>query len=177
MDSQLDHLLPYISSRKATNADHRYGKKGAANQEGSFRCKTCQAYVHAIPVLSGVHNRNHCPFCLWSRHVDLRHSGDRLSACKASMQPIGLTVKRGRDKYGYQQHGELMLIHHCSECGAVSINRIAADDTVDGLESILQVSSSLDNLILHQLETVGIHLLQMDDVELVEGQLFGKVKL
>ena len=55
-----------------------------------FRCQHCGAYVSASRVLSGVSNRNHCPYCLWSRHLDLFEAGDRLAACKAPMRPVGL---------------------------------------------------------------------------------------
>jgi hypothetical protein len=47
-----------------------------------------------------VRNRNHCPYCLWSRCLDLFRAGDRLSACKAPMQPVGLALKHTRKKYG-----------------------------------------------------------------------------
>jgi hypothetical protein len=42
-----------------------------------FTCKHCGAFVSALSVASGVINRNHCPFCLYSRHVDLFKAGDR----------------------------------------------------------------------------------------------------
>src|SRR4026209_2498083 len=95
---------------------------------GDFRCAHCRNIVSVTHLLSGVNNRNHCPYCLWSRHLDLYSAGDRLSACKAKMKPIGLTMKKGRNKYRPGPRGELMLVHACTECNAVSINRIAADD-------------------------------------------------
>src|SRR4030065_2106742 len=91
--------------------DYRFRENGYG-----FRCCYCRAFVHTLPRLAGVKNRNHCPYCLWSRHVDLLQAGDRMSACKAIMQPIGLTVKQGRNKYGNYRSGELMLIHRCY-CG------------------------------------------------------------
>src|SRR5688500_3395418 len=98
---------------------------------GDFRCAHCHALVSSAHLLSGVHNRNHCPYCLWSCHLDLFAAGDRLSACKAPMRAIGLTMKAGRNKYQPDSRGELMLIHQCTDCGALSINRIAADDDSD----------------------------------------------
>ena len=59
----------------------------------------CHVIVSSAHLLSGVNNRNHCPYCLWSCHLDLYTAGDRLSACKAPMKPIGLTMKRSRNKY------------------------------------------------------------------------------
>ena len=138
-----------------------------------FKCRHCQAYVYAQPAFSGVLNRNHCPYCLWSRHVDHTQPGDRMSACKASMQPIGLTVKRSRNKYRAGLVGELMLVHHCNECGKLSINRIAADDQADSLMELYRGSLSLDVNTQDQLESYSIQLLQDEDVKLVVSQLWG----
>ena len=93
-----------------------------------FTCKNCGRFVTASSMISGVVHRNHCPYCLHSRHVDLFEAGDRLCACKSLMAPVGLTLKRTRDKYARQRGGELMLVHRCTHCGELVINRIAADD-------------------------------------------------
>ncbi len=138
-----------------------------------FQCRHCQAYVYALPTFSGVQNRNHCPFCLRSRHVDHTQPGDRMSPCKAIMQPIGLTVKQGRNKYANGGYGELMLIHRCSECGKLSINRIAADDWPDRLMETFCASSELEMYVLKQIEASGIRLLQEQDLNLVISQIHG----
>src|SRR5690349_9834323 len=114
---------------------------------GDFRCAHCHAIVSSAHLLSGVNNRNHCPYCLWSCHLDLFAAGDRLSACKAPMKPIGLTMKKGRNKYQAEPRGELMLIHACSECTTLSINRIAADDDSATLMKIFQETATLDPCI------------------------------
>ena len=102
--------------------------KYSAASFGDFRCAHCHNIVPAAHIVSGVNNRNHCPYCLWSFHLDLFVAGDRLSACKGQMRPIGLTMKKSRNKYQIKSRGELMLIHECIECRTLSINRIAADD-------------------------------------------------
>lgn len=102
--------------------------RNQAPLNSDFYCRHCGQYVSVLLALAGVHHRNHCPYCLWSRHLDLYASGDRLSACKAPMQPIGLALKRTHKKYGPIQQGELLLIHRCTECGQLSLNRLAADD-------------------------------------------------
>lgn len=107
---------------------------------GDFRCAVCGSYVSASPTLSGVQNRNHCPYCLASRHVDLLRPGDRLSACKAIMRPLGLTLKRVQKKYAVPNSGELMLIHRCDDCGKLSLNRIAADDDSQALLGVFETS-------------------------------------
>jgi hypothetical protein len=139
-----------------------------------FCCGHCRQIVSANPILSGVQNRNHCPYCLWSRHLDLYQAGDRMSACKAQMRPIGLTLKRVSKRYGLSCAGELMLIHECIECGKVSINRIAADDFAESLFEIFTNSRRLDPFMMMQLERGEIRALQPADRETVSARLFGR---
>jgi hypothetical protein len=82
----------------------------------SFRCHHCRLDVPTDA--PGTAHRNHCPGCLWSRHVD-DEPGDRASDCLASMEPIAITVRRD---------GEWVLIHRCNGCGTLSSNRTAGDD-------------------------------------------------
>lgn len=139
---------------------------------GDFRCANCGALVSVMHMLSGVNNRNHCPYCLWSCHLDLYSAGDRLSACKAGMKPIGLTLKRSRNKYQSGPRGELMLVHTCMDCAAISINRIAADDDPEAILSVFQ--SSLE-LVQHDFYSQqGVEMLDVEDVGAVHAQLFGQ---
>ena len=84
--------------------------------EGPFRCANCGEHVGTEN--AGTHHRNHCPNCLYSLHLDNR-PGDRSAHCGGLMEPIAVWVRHG---------GEWALIHRCKECGALSSNRIAADD-------------------------------------------------
>lgn len=139
---------------------------------GDFRCGNCHALVSSMYLLSAVNNRNHCPHCLWSRHLDLYSAGDRLSACKAQMRPIGLTIKRSRNKYQSGPRGELMLIHECVECRVLSINRIAADDDPDILLSVFRSSLARNDSTMF--EQHGILKLNAGHYEIVHTQLFGQ---
>jgi DNA-directed RNA polymerase subunit RPC12/RpoP len=145
------------------------------DKAGSYQCVHCKNYFHNIALLSGVQNRNHCPYCLWSLHLDLINPGDRLAACRAPMQPIGLTSKLTLKKYSSSDQGEVMLVHHCMECGKISINRIAADDDVDAIMELAVQSSSLDATMRLDLEHQGIRLLPIDQIEALRTCLFGKV--
>jgi hypothetical protein len=138
-----------------------------------FKCKHCHQYISTDPALSGVNNRNHCPYCLYSRHMDLHEPGDRLSACNAEMRPVGLTVKASRKKYGSRQ-GELMLIHLCADCGKVSINRIAADDIADFILEIYESSFHLPPGGKKLLEISGVQPLSPADAALVQARLYGR---
>jgi predicted RNA-binding Zn-ribbon protein involved in translation (DUF1610 family) len=137
-----------------------------------FKCKHCHQYISTDPALSGVNNRNHCPYCLYSRHLDLFEAGDRLSACKGEMRPVGVTLKQARKKYGRQQ-GELMLVHQCVDCGKVSINRIAADDIAENMLSVYHASLHLDSATRTTIEENGVQLLAASDIAIVSARLFG----
>ena len=147
------------------------------SQEGSFRCMHCHYQVSSSPFLAGVQNRNHCPYCLWSRHVDFQKAGDRLASCKAEMQPIGLTMKATPKKYGPAKAGELMLIHRCQGCGKLSINRIAADDTPARLLEVFHLSFELAPEVKDELANSGVVILLPEDEQIVSEQLFGKGSL
>ncbi len=134
-------MYPETCNPAKNHPAYRYGR---TLFEDAFRCRQCNMLVTMQSMLSGVKNRNHCPYCLWSRHVDLYEAGDRLSACRSPMEPIGLTVKQRQNKYGIGNTGELMLIHHCEVCDKFSINRIAADDISDKLLEVFHASVELD---------------------------------
>ena len=85
-------------------------------ETNDFTCIHCKSLV---PVQAwGTRHRNHCPLCLWSRHVD-DEPGDRACACRSGMEPIGIEVR---------QDGEWAIIHRCSGCGKIGTNRVAGDD-------------------------------------------------
>jgi hypothetical protein len=143
----------------------------SASTFGDFTCGHCHAIVSSAHFLSGVNNRNHCPYCLWSCHLDLYASGDRLSACKGQMRPIGLTMKKGRNKYATEARGELMLVHECTDCSALSINRIAADDDPSAILAVYR--SSIESRIHTTCEAHGILALKETDAGSLHKQLFG----
>ena len=82
------------------------------------RCRHCKLDVSMDA--PGTKHRNHCPSCLWSRHVD-NVPGDRAAGCNASMEPIAVCVRGD---------GEWALIHRCDGCDTVHLNRIAGDDNL-----------------------------------------------
>jgi hypothetical protein len=130
-------------------------------------------YVSCDVALSGVQNRNHCPFCLWSRHLDGQAAGDRRSACKALMEPVGLTTKRSRNKYASEPDGELMLIHRCTVCGKLVINRIAADDDVALLSALCKLPDTDQAELRPELQAMDVRMLSARDMPLVHQRLLG----
>ena len=48
---------------------------------------------------------NHCPNCLWSKHVDV-HPGDRAESCGGMMKPIRIEGSTP----GYR------IVHRCERC-------------------------------------------------------------
>ena len=86
-----------------------------ARQE-PFTCEHCGAVI--APLSHGSY-RNHCPRCLWSKHVDDAGPGDRASSCNALMEPIG---------QDYQAKKGWMIVHRCIACGKTIKNKMAPDD-------------------------------------------------
>ncbi len=86
-----------------------------------FVCEKCGIIV------IGNGYTNHCPACLWSKHVD-DIPGDRSIECGGMMQPIGVEVK----------HGEISrVIHKCVKCG---FERPAPVLTQDNHEELIRIS-------------------------------------
>src|SRR5579864_7908145 len=86
--------------------DYRRKPRYKQPSDEVFKCRHCHRFVCPLP--SGGHHRNHCPFCLFSRHVDDRKPGDRMSECGSSMEPVG----------SFQRpNGEYVIVHCCLDCG------------------------------------------------------------
>ncbi|HLD51146.1 hypothetical protein A3K34_01500 [candidate division WWE3 bacterium RIFOXYC1_FULL_40_10] len=90
----------------------------------NFNCSNCQKKVDFNA--PGTKNRNHCPYCLYSIHIDIE-IGDRKNKCMGLMRPIGKLLK---------QDGEEVLVHKCETCGEVRKNRIAGDDDWDLVKNL-----------------------------------------
>ena len=67
-----------------------------------------------------------------------------------------------------------MLIHECTECGSLSINRIAADDDSEFILEVYNASLQNNNKFPARGEADGIIVLNAKDGELVRRQLFGQ---
>ncbi|MCG7343956.1 RNHCP domain-containing protein [Sporosarcina sp. ACRSL] len=85
-----------------------------SKENSAFQCENCGANIK--PLTNGSF-RNHCPVCLYSKHMD-NFPGDRASECKGLMKPVGLDYS---GKKGYQ------IIHQCTKCNKVSRNKVAVD--------------------------------------------------
>jgi hypothetical protein len=169
---RLKHARGRTSNRSFNGPTRKFSQESLG-----FKCGHCHNYVSAEPFISGVQNRNHCPYCLWSRHLDLHKAGDRLAACKGQMEPVGLTLKKTPKKYAGTASGELMLIHRCIDCGKVSINRIAADDVPDVLFEVFQASCEVDDRVYASFVDNKVQALTARDADLVRLHLFGSSDL
>ena len=93
-----------------------------ARQE-PFDCDHCGEHIE--PLTNGSY-RNHCPKCLWSKHVDKDGPGDRKSECLALMKPTGVDHRK---KKGW------MIVHLCTKGGKEIPNITACDDDLTVLKS------------------------------------------
>ncbi|MBI4079851.1 RNHCP domain-containing protein [Candidatus Kaiserbacteria bacterium] len=80
---------------------------------------TCEHCGHRI---KGSGYTNHCPRCLWSKHVDV-HPGDRAEVCGGMMQPVAL--EGSSPEYG--------IMHRCLRCGTKRKNAAAIEDDPEAL--------------------------------------------
>ncbi|MFA5001144.1 MAG: RNHCP domain-containing protein [Candidatus Paceibacterota bacterium] len=78
-----------------------------------FVCENCGARV------PGNGFTNHCPKCLWSKHVDI-NPGDRAESCGGLMEPIGMALEKG--KY--------VITQKCLACGRIWRNEASANDEI-----------------------------------------------
>ena len=99
---------------------------GSRAENSSFICEVCGEEV--LPLTNGSF-RNHCPFCLSSKHLDII-PGDRLSECLGVMKAVDVI----KTKKGFQ------LVHECRECGHRQNNKVA-ENTVqpDDYDLILEI--------------------------------------
>lgn len=78
-----------------------------------FICENCGKKVPPLEYSA----RDHCPFCLYSKHVDI-NPGDRENDCKGLMEPIG--IEKYKDTY--------KIIYKCTKCRRTHKNIAARDD-------------------------------------------------
>lgn len=164
--------VPNIRESKKEKYRTRLARRGSVlTYETGFQCIACGRWVTTNPLQSGVRNRNHCPHCLHSRHLDHFKPGDRMSACKSDMQPVALVWKQTPKKYDARQNSELMLLHHCLHCGKFSLNRLAADDDYQVIWMVFSVSWGMDMALRRQIAQDGIVILEQSDAACLLAQM------
>jgi len=89
----------------------------------SFICDNCNKKIEKL----GYTSRDHCPHCLYSKHVDIM-PGDRLNTCKSLMKPI--SIEKFKDTY--------KIIYICTACKEKHKNIIAKDDDFEEILRIMQ---------------------------------------
>ncbi|MEG2447767.1 MAG: RNHCP domain-containing protein, partial [Bacilli bacterium] len=82
----------------------------------SFVCDNCGNNINKLNYTA----RDHCPFCLYSKHVDIL-PGDRNNTCLGLLKPIG--IEKFKDSY--------KIIYKCEKCHSLHKNIIANDDNMD----------------------------------------------
>ena len=84
-----------------------------------FECEHCREQV------VGDGYTNHCPVCLWSKHVDVT-PGDRLADCAGMMCPEKLIGSTPRYR----------IVHRCEVCKHEKVNDVASNDSPEALVSL-----------------------------------------
>ena len=81
-----------------------------------FICENCGEKVSKLEYSA----RDHCPFCLYSKHVDI-NPGDRNNECQGLLEPVG--IEKFKDTY--------KILYKCLKCGQSHKNIMAKDDNYD----------------------------------------------
>ena len=92
-----------------------------------FICENCKRKVNKLNYTS----RDHCPFCLYSKHVDV-NPGDRQNNCKGLLIPVDIEKFKSTYK----------IIYKCKKCNCIHKNIIAMDDD---FEQIIKISQKKEN--------------------------------
>ncbi len=98
--------------------------KGFTKTVEDFNCAHCGAVVR------GNGYTNHCPHCLWSRHVD-NNPGDRAATCGGMMKPI--MVETAGDSF--------VITHQCVICGKQKRQHTTDNDSIEAVITIAQNNS------------------------------------
>ena len=91
--------------------------KQFTKRDEEFVCENCGKKVLKL----GYTSRDHCPHCLYSKHVD-NMPGDREAECRGLLKPVQVELD---SKKGY------VIIYKCEKCGAIRKNKAAVDDYKD----------------------------------------------
>jgi rubrerythrin len=86
------------------------------------RTKEDFACGHCGKLIKGNGYTNHCPHCLWSKHVDI-NPGDRQHICNGLMKPVEMDIEQG--KY--------IIVHKCQNCGTVKRNKASPEDDFENI--------------------------------------------
>ncbi len=93
-----------------------------------FVCEHCSAQV------KGNGYTNHCPQCLYSKHVDV-HPGDREASCGGLMEPVHIEAFGT----GYK------VVHRCIRCGHERKNQAVPEDNFETLLLIIERETKAKN--------------------------------
>ena len=85
-------------------------------KDDEFICENCHKKVEKLKYSS----RDHCPYCLYSKHVDI-NPGDRLNNCQGLLEPIDIEKFKNSFK----------IIYKCQKCNKYHKNAIAKDDDIN----------------------------------------------
>ena len=99
------------------------------SENTSFICENCGKEV---PPLTNGSYRNHCPFCLCSKHVD-ETPGDRASLCGGVMSPVAAVYKPAK---GWQ------IVHRCRLCGHEQKNKVAENTVAPDSQELIRALAS-----------------------------------
>ena len=99
--------------------------KQFSRRKEDFVCEHCGAKV------KGNGYTNHCPQCLYSKHVDI-NPGDRMADCGGLMEPIDIE----------QKDGKYIIVQSCQKCGFIRRNKVEDNDNFDAILQVIHTKTN-----------------------------------
>ncbi len=104
-------------------------EKRFRKNDSGFICANCGKEVKPL----GYTSRNHCPFCLFSLHLDI-NPGDRASGCGGLLEPVKVETD---PKKGF------IIVSKCRKCGEIKRNKAANEASVqpDDIKKLIKLTA------------------------------------
>lgn len=101
-------------------------RRNFVRRRENFVCEHCGTEV------TGDGYTDHCPQCLWGKHVDDQIPGDRAAECRALMEPMETSYEKG----------EFRIFYRCTGCKHTFTVWANKDDNRELLVQLTSVSGN-----------------------------------
>lgn len=99
-------------------------------RDEKFICENCHKNVEKLNYTA----RDHCPYCLYSKHVDIM-PGDRENTCQGLLKPIA--IEKFKNSY--------KIVYRCEKCHQIHKNTMANDDNMELIIELMTQANAYES--------------------------------